>query len=119
MYETGSRAEDSTHEPRPTGDGRGDLRESVYKIARVLSIVLGADGLLMAWALVKDGYGLLGYVQFSFMPLFIPAFVMGLLISAIFVHGFARRSWTVRQTELLFFLLFSLAVAAKVTFFLE
>ena len=90
------------------------MREKVYKIARVLAIIFVVDGLLMAWALAEGGYAILGYAQFSFLPVFIPAFLVGLVIMGLYAHGFARRSWTVRKAELLFFLLFFLAVAAKV-----
>ena len=104
---------------RAGGASEGGLREKVYKIARVLSIIFVADGIFMAWALARGGYAGLGYGQLSYIPLFIPAFLVGLVISAIYVHGFARRSWTVRQSERLFFLLFFLAVAAKVAVFIQ
>src|SRR5688500_10024549 len=85
----------------PSSRPEGVLREKVYRIARVLSIIFVADGLLMAWAMAVGGYAGLTYGQFSYIPMFIPAFLGGLVISAIYVHGFARRSWTVRKNELL------------------
>ena len=94
------------------------MRERVYKIARVLSIVFVADALFMAWGLAS-GDRLLGYGQLGFVPLFIPAFLVSLVIAAIYVYGFVRRSWTVRQSEHLFFFLVVLAAAAKITLFLE
>jgi hypothetical protein len=107
------------HGPRPTGRQEDELREQVYRIARILSIIFVADGIFMLWALAEGGYAGLGYGQFSFFPLFIPAFLAGLVISAFYAHGFARRLWTVRRTEWLFFLLFVLAVGAKVAVFIE
>ena len=89
------------------------MRERVYKIARVLSIIYVLDALLMAWAWAEGGYAGVGYAKFL-ISVFVPAVLVGLVISAIYVHGFARRSWTVRQSERLFFLLFFLAVAVKV-----
>ena len=93
------------------------LREKVYKIARVLSIIFVLDGLFMAWAVAYGGYAYLTYGMFSYLPLFFPAFLVGLVLSAIYVHGFARRSWTVRQPELVFFVLFVLAIVGKVALF--
>ena len=95
------------------------MREKVYKIARVLSIIFVADGLFMAWAVADLDYRLLGYGQISFLPVFIPALLVGLVTLTIFLYGLVRRSWTVRKTELLFFLLFFLAVAAKVALFIR
>ena len=94
------------------------MRERVYKIARVLPIIFVADGLFMAWARAKADLSGIGYTTFIFIPVFIPAFLVGLVLSAIYVHGFARRSWTVRKAESLFFLLFFLAIAAKVAVFM-
>jgi hypothetical protein len=101
------------------GRQEGELREKVHKIARVLSIIFVADGIFMVWPLAQGGYVWLTYGMFSYLPVFMPAFVVGLVISVVYAHGFARRSWTVRRTERLFFLVFVLAVAAKVAVFIE
>ena len=97
----------------------GLLRERIYGIARVLSIMFVVDGLIMAWTAAVGSYAWISYALFSFTPVFIPAFLVGLVISALYVHRFARQSWTARRTELLFFLLFFLAVAAKVAVVVE
>ena len=107
-----------THEPRPTGRQEGELRDKVYKSARILPIIFVADGIFMVWPLVKGGYAWLTYGRLSYLPLFFPAFLVGLVFSAIYAHGFARRSWTVRKAEPLFLLLFVLAVGAKVAVFM-
>ena len=91
------------------------MREKVYKIARVLSIIYVFDGLFMAWAVAKGGYAGVGYAKFSLFPLFIPALLVGVVISAIYVYGIARRSWTLRKSEVVFILLLFLAVVYKVT----
>ena len=88
------------------------MRETVYKFAIGLSIIFVADGLFMAWALLY-GAGL-GYTHFSYVPVFIPATLVALAISGIYVRGFARLSWTPRTLEWAFFILFVLAVAAKI-----
>ena len=71
----------------------------------------------MAWAIAYGGFAGLTYAKFSYFPLLVPGVLVGLVISGIYVYGFARRSWTVRKSELLFFLLLFLAVAAKVVVF--
>ena len=97
----------------------GELREKVYKIARILSIIFVADGIFMLWPLAEGGYAWLTYGKFSYLPVFFPAFLVSLVISAVYAHGFARRSWRVRRAELLFLLVYVLAVGAKVAVFIE
>ena len=94
------------------------MREKLYTIARVLSIIFVADGLFMAWVVGYGGSAGLTYAKFGF-PVFVLAVLVGLVISVIYVHGFARQSWTVRKAESLFFLLFFLALAGKVALFVE
>ena len=96
-----------THDPE-----RG--RTKLYKWAIGLSTIYVADGALMAWALMKGGWAMFGYGQVSFIPVFIPAFLAGLVVSGIYVHGFMQRGWTARRAEWFFFFLFADAVAAKV-----
>jgi len=91
------------------------VREKVYKIARVLSIIFVLDGLFMAWAMAAGGYAGVGYAKVSFFPLFVPAFVVGVVISVIYVYGVARRSWTLRKSEVVFFLVLFLAIALKLS----
>ena len=91
------------------------MREKVYKIAGVLSIIFVFDGLFMAWAMAAGGYAGLTYVNLSFFPLFVPAVLVGLVITAIYANGVARRSWTLRKSEVAFFLVLFLAVVYKVT----
>jgi ABC-type sulfate transport system permease component len=97
----------------------GSQRERPYKMAIVLSVAFVVDGALMAWALVRDGYALLGYGKLVFLPIFIPSFLVGLVVSGKYVYGFARHSWRARKAEWLFFFLFAGAIAAKVAIFIH
>jgi hypothetical protein len=90
------------------------FRETILRWSRRLSVVFLADGLFMAWALHDGGYAMLGYGQISFFPVFMPALLMSLVMLGIYAHGAWRRSWYVRRSEWGFFLVFALAVAAKV-----
>jgi len=90
------------------------MRESLYKFAIGLSIIFVADGLFMAWALYKGGFAPLGYGQISYIPVFIPALLVSLVVVGFYIHGFTRRSWTVRGAERAFFILLSVSVAAKI-----
>jgi uncharacterized membrane protein len=90
------------------------MREILYKFAIWLSIILVADGIFMAWALYKGGFSMLGYGQISYIPVFMPALLVSLVVVGFYIHGFMRRSWTARGAERAFFVLLTLAVTAKV-----
>jgi len=93
------------------------MRERLYKFAIGLSIIFVADGIFMAWSLYADrgsAYPMLGYAQVSYIPVFMPALLVSLVVVGFYTHGFARRSWTARGPERAFFVLLILAVAAKV-----
>lgn len=67
----------------------------------------------MAWALNEGGYAPLGYGRISFLPVFMPALLASLVMLGIYAHGVRRRSWSVRRSEWVFFVVLALAVAAK------
>src|SRR5688500_14847089 len=73
----------------------------------------------MLWPLAEGGYDWLTYGKFRYLPVCLPAFLVSSVILAVYAHGCARRSWRVRRAELLFLLLFVLAVGAKVAVFIE
>ena len=104
----------SSAETVPESQNGGGTREKAYKYAIGLSIVFLVDGIFMASAVLYGGYAILPYVKLSFFPVFLPAFLVGLVITGIYVHGFTRRSWTIRKAEWLFFFVFANAVAAKI-----
>lgn len=89
-------------------------RATLYKWAVGLSIIYAADGIFMAWALLNGGYAFLGYGKLSYLPVFMPALFAGLVVSAMYAHGFVRRGWTALKAEWLFFFCLADAVAAKV-----
>jgi hypothetical protein len=91
----------------------GDVREKLYKFAIGLTICFVFDGLFMAWAVIEGGYTPLGYGQLSFFPVFIPSVLVALVVTGIYVYGFARLSWAPRRLEWLFFLVFAFALAVK------
>jgi hypothetical protein len=93
---------------------KSELRERVYRYAIALSVVFVADGIFMGWALMHGAYAFLGYGKFSYIPVFFPAMIAGLVVSGIYVYGFMRLSWVARKAEWLFFFLFTDAVAAKI-----
>lgn len=88
-------------------------RTSLYRWAIALSCIYVADGFFMAWALLNGAYAFLGYGKLSYLPVFLPAFVAGLVVSTMYVDGFLRRGWTARKAEWLFFFILVDAVAAK------
>ncbi|MES2521389.1 MAG: hypothetical protein V4617_01735 [Gemmatimonadota bacterium] len=94
-------------------------RTKLYKWAVGLSIIYVADGAFMAWALLKGGWATLGYGQVSYFPVFIPAFLAGLVVSGMYLRGFTRHGWTAHKAEWLFFFLLVDAVAAKVIVFIH
>lgn len=98
---------------------RRPFRERVYRLAIGLSVILAADGILMAAAFLTGGYAPLGYGQVSYLPVFMPTLVVALVVCGIYIHGFVRRSWTAQKGEWLFFALLVVAVAAKVVVFLR
>jgi hypothetical protein len=104
----------SSAETTPLPPSGGGTRERVYKCALGLSIVFVADGILMAWALLDGAYAFGTYSLISYFPVFLPALLVALVISGIYVHGFTRLSWTARKAEWLFFFVLADAVAAKI-----
>lgn len=90
------------------------MREKLYRWAIGLSVVFLADGIFMAWALMNGAYAFLGYGKMSYFPVFLPALLIGLIVTGIYIHGFMRLSWTARKAEWLFFFLLADAVAAKI-----
>jgi hypothetical protein len=90
------------------------MRERLYKLTIGLAILFAVDCLFMAWARKMGGYAGLGYAQFVFFPIFVPAFLAAIVITGIYIHGFVRQSWTARRAEKIFFFVFATAVAAKI-----
>jgi hypothetical protein len=88
-------------------------RRTLYRWAIGLSVIYLADGAFFAWALIEGGYAPLGYAQVFGAPVFIPAFLAGLIVSRLYWQGVTQRGWTVRKAEWLFFFLFFASVAAK------
>jgi hypothetical protein len=95
------------------------MRERLYKFALVLSVLFVADGLFMTWSFLQDDWSPVGYAILSYVPVFIPAALVALVIAGIYVHGVTRKSWTLRKAERFFFLVFGLAVAAKLILFIR
>jgi hypothetical protein len=94
--------------------GEDARRRTLYRWAIGLSVVYLADGIFMAWALLNGAYAFLGYGKLSYLPVFIPALLVGLAVSGMYVDGFLRRGWTARKAEWLFFFILVDAVAAKI-----
>lgn len=90
------------------------LRARLHRWAIGLSIFYVLDIIVMTWALAQGGYGPIGYVTSIFLPAFIPALVIGTVVSIMYLHGFRQRGWTARKAERLFFILLPGSVAAKV-----
>ncbi len=95
------------------------LRAKLYRWAIGLSIIYVLDGAFMAWALMEGGYAGLGYGRLSYLPVFIPSLLAGLIVSSMYLYGFLRRGWTARKMEWIFFFLLVDAVAAKVIVFVH
>lgn len=89
-------------------------RRKLYKWAVGLSIIYVVDGIFMAWALLNGAYAFPGYAALSYIPLFMPALIAGLVVSGVYAHGFVRRGWKARKAEWFFFFFLADAVAAKV-----
>jgi hypothetical protein len=107
--------------PELLSDAQRDAsnRETIFRWSIGLSIAFLADGLFMAWALNEGGYALLGYAQFSFRPVFVPALLVSLVMLGDYARGVRRRSWSVRRSEWVYFLVLALAVGAKVVMFVR
>lgn len=101
-----------THET----DGR---RKRLYRWAIGLSVAYVADGFYMAWALLDENYRGMAYTLLSFIPVFFPSCVAGLIVSRMYWYGFTRHGWKMRKAEWLFFFLLYNAVAAKAIVFVR
>lgn len=101
-------AETTTEPP-----GEGARRRTLYWWAIGLSFAYLVDGAFVAWALIEGGYAPLGYAQVFGAPVFIPAFLAGLVVSRSYWQGFTRYGWKARKAEWLFFFLLYNAGAAK------
>ena len=94
-------------------------RRKLYRWAIGLSVAYVADGIFMTWALINENYRGLIYTLLSFLPVFIPACIAGLVVGRMYWQGFTRHGWTARKAEWIFFFLLYNAVAAKVIVFIR
>lgn len=89
-------------------------RTELYRWAIGLSVAYAIDGGLYAWTLLMGGYSGLAYGTLSFLPVFVPAFLLGLVATRLYWQGLTQHGWTLRKAEWLFLFLFASAVGAKV-----
>ncbi len=94
-------------------------RRELYRLAVGLSVAYVADGIFMIWALLDETYRGLTYGMWSFLPVFFPTCIAGLIVSRMYWQGFTRHGWTVRKAEWLFFFLLYNAVAGKAIVFIR